>query len=81
MAQSVPTTLPNPFHSFPSTPTVDVTPFRVDFPQEKLDDLRRRIDDAPEPRKTFENSTTDEQLGITRDWLTHAVAQWKKHDW
>ena len=81
MTSSVPTTLPNPFHSFPSTPSIVVKPFRVDIAQDKLDDLRRRIDDAPAPRKTFENTTSDEELGIKRDWLETAVAQWKTFDW
>lgn len=80
-AQGVPTTLPNPFHTFPHTPTVPVSPYTIDIPQETIDDLKRRLNDAPTPRTTFENSHTDEQLGITRKWLVDAVEEWKKFDW
>jgi hypothetical protein len=80
-AASVPTTLPSPFHTFPHTPSVEVKPFTVDFPQADIDDLQRRIADAPRRRRTYENSTTDEQLGVTREWLENALETWKAFDW
>ena len=73
--------LPNPFHTFPHTPTIPISPFRVAIPQTDIEDLKRRVNDAPKPHRTFENSTTDEDLGITREWLTHAVDEWKRFDW
>lgn len=81
MSQSVPTTLPNPFHTFPHTPTIPISPFTVNIAQGKIDDLKRRINDAVKPRKTFENSTTDEPVGVTYDWLTNALEEWKTFDW
>ncbi len=81
MAQGVPTTLPNPFHTLPHTPSIPVTPYKVNISQEKIDDLKRRINDAPTPRRTFENSHTDEPLGLIRDWLLRAIEEWKSFDW
>ena len=81
MSQGVPTTLPNPFHTFPNTPAIKIDPHSVNIPQEKIDDLKRRINDAPKPRKTFENSSTDEPLGLTHEWLTGAIEKWKSFDW
>lgn len=80
-AASVPTTLPSPFHTFPHPPSVQVKPFKVEFPQADIDDLKRRINDAPPRRKTYENSTTDEPLGVTREWLENALEEWKNLDW
>ena len=71
----------NDFAQFPHTPTITVKPFRAHADQAVLDDLKRRLEDAPTPRKTYENTTFKGQLGITREWLLKATEHWKSFDW
>lgn len=70
-----------PYGILPNSPTIEVKPFEVDIQQKQIDDLKRRLEDTPTPRTTFENTTTDEQVGIKKDWLVGAVDEWKAYDW
>ena len=81
LASTAPATADRPFHQPPFTPSIEVNAWRVEFPQEQIDQLRRRIEDTPAPRKTFENSKTVEPVGITLEWLQDAINQWKVFDW
>ena len=66
------------FGKLPHKPNgIEVTPFKAHAEDAQLEDLKRRICETPTPKKTYENSTTKEQLGITRDWLVKAIDRWE----
>jgi hypothetical protein len=69
------------YKTFPNEPTIPIKPFKAEIPQDRLDELVRRVKDVPTPRKTYENSHTDESLGVTLDWIIDALGQWKSFDW
>jgi hypothetical protein len=69
------------FATLPHAPTIPIRSFRADIAQSAIDDLSRRLHDTSLPRKTFENSHTKEELGVTWDWMKDAVDQWKTFDW
>ena len=75
-----------PFHTLPNEPTIPLKPFKADIPQSVLDDLKRRIEDTPEIRDTYENlnraEKEGEDLGVKKDWLNKAIKEWTgEFDW
>ena len=61
-------------------------PFKAEIPQSILDDLKRRIEDTPEIRDTYENldraEKNGEDLGVKKEWMTEAIREWKAgFDW
>ncbi|EIW66985.1 hypothetical protein M231_03918 [Tremella mesenterica] len=56
-------------------------PFKVSIPQEDIDDLISLVRAGRIAKKTYENTQTEENFGITRDWLMHARDQWLEFDW
>jgi hypothetical protein len=70
-----------PYATFPHDPSIPFKTFKAAIPQTAIDDLKRRINDSPVPRKTYENNCTKEQLGVTWEWMKDAVEEWKTFDW
>jgi len=70
-----------PFSTLPHSPTIPLTPFQISIPQSSLDSLQRDLAHVPSFRQTYENSHTDEPLGVTLPWLQNALAEWKTFDW
>lgn len=75
-----------PFHTLPNEPSIPLKPFTAEIAQSVLDDLKRRIEDTPEIRDTYENldraEKDGEDLGIKKDWMSEAIKGWKgTFDW
>ncbi|NUS43896.1 MAG: epoxide hydrolase [Mycobacteriaceae bacterium] len=62
-----------------TTDTAAITPFRIDIPQEQLDDLRRRLDHARLPAPLPGDDWT---TGLPTGWLRELVDYWRtEYDW
>ncbi len=56
-----------------------MTPFKVDIPQEAIDDLRRRLDDTRWPTETPDVGWT---RGVPQSYLKELVEYWRtEYDW
>jgi hypothetical protein len=55
-----------------------VNPFRIDIPQEALDDLRRRITATRWPDR---ETLTDQSQGVLRAMLRDVARAWTCYDW
>ena len=65
-----------------SSGTLQRTPFKVNVPQADIDDLKRRLQDGVRSKSTYEHKHAEQaELGITTEFLTEAVEQWKSFDW
>jgi hypothetical protein len=68
------------FHQLPHKPTVALEPFEANISDSVLEDLKRRIDDIPEIRDTYETlgraERDGEDLGVKKDWITEAIKLW-----
>ncbi|MFI5780514.1 epoxide hydrolase family protein [Nocardia sp. NPDC051570] len=57
----------------------EITPFRIDIPQQQLDDLRTRLDNARWPRPL---PGDDWDTGVPTHWLRELVDHWRTgYDW
>jgi hypothetical protein len=75
-----------PFQKLPNEPTIPLKEFTANIPDSVLEDLKRRIEDTPEIRDTYEtlgNAEKDgEDLGVKKDWIKDAIALWTGNfDW
>ena len=60
-------------------PDTTVRPFRIEFPQETLDDLRRRIGATRWPER---ETVTDDTQGVRLAMMQELAHYWaEKHDW
>jgi microsomal epoxide hydrolase len=74
--------MPNPYSTLPNKPTIQVDPFKVNIPQEDLDDLKVILKHTRIPKETFENSQSHpEDYGVTREWFIQAREKWLDFDW
>jgi hypothetical protein len=69
-----------PFHQLPHKATIPLEPFSAEIPESVLEDLKRRIDDTPEIRETYETTgraeRDGEDLGVKKDWTNEALKLW-----
>jgi hypothetical protein len=75
-----------PFQKLPNEPTIPLKEFTANIPDSVLEDLKRRIQDTPEIRDTYEtlgNAEKDgEDLGVKKDWIKEAISLWTgDFDW
>jgi hypothetical protein len=71
-----------PFDKFPHTPSIPLEPFKVDFPQEDLDDLHHRLQQVKPLKRAYESSRGDEYFGVNHEWMTEAIRVWRdEYDW
>jgi hypothetical protein len=75
-----------PFQQLPNEPTISLEPFKASIPDSVLEDLKRRINDTPEIRDTYETlgkaEKDGEDLGVKKNWMTDAISLWTgKFDW
>lgn len=74
------------FQKLPNEPTIPLKEFTANIPDSVLEDLKRRIEDTPVIRDTYEtlgNAEKDgEDLGVKKGWITEAVSLWTgEFDW
>ncbi|KAK5064705.1 hypothetical protein LTR84_000539 [Exophiala bonariae] len=74
------------FETLPNGASSTIKPWRVDIPQESLDELNVLLKRTPLAPPTYENSLPDAEdrhLGVRRDWLTAAKKHWEDggFDW
>jgi hypothetical protein len=73
-------TMSKPFQNLPNEPTIPLKEFTAKIPDSVLEDLKRRIEDTPEIRDTYEtlgNAEKDgEDLGVKKDWIKEAISFW-----
>jgi hypothetical protein len=79
-------TMSKPFQKLPNEPTIPLKEFTANIPDSVLEDLKRRIQDTPEIRDTYEtlgNAEKDgEDLGVKKDWIKEAISLWTgDFDW
>lgn len=69
-----------PFHQLPHKATIPLEPFSAEIPESVLEDLKRRIEDTPEIRETYETTgraeRDGEDLGVKKDWINEALKLW-----
>jgi len=75
-----------PFQKLPNEPTIPLKEFIANIPDSVLEDLKRRIQDTPEIRDTYETlghaEKDGEDLGVKKDWMKKAIALWTgDFDW
>ena len=64
---------PLPHENRPSPPTEIIRPFRVDVPQEEIDDLRRRIEATRWPEK---ETVADQSQGVQLATIQELARYW-----
>ena len=71
------------FSDLPAGAQVDkIKPYKIDIPQDDLEQMLTLIKYARIAPKTWENSNNGSQYGIERDWLIQAREYWlNKFDW
>ena len=69
------------YSTLPSSAIIPVETFTISTPQSDLDDLRRLIQLSRIPKATYENTQTEDNFGITREWLVKAKEEWLNLDW
>lgn len=57
-----------------------LAPFTFSIPKEEIDALNTLLK-RPLPIATWENSQEDGRFGVSRDWLSKAIAKWQTYDW
>lgn len=65
-----------PFSTLPSTVKAAPLPFQVSIPQERLSDLESLLKLSKIAPNTYENSRTNSQYGVTKDWLMAMRERW-----
>lgn len=71
-----------PFKTLPHKPSIPVKPFKVDIPQNEVDDLKSRLNNTRAFKRTYENSRDDEYFGVNLKWMEEALRVWKEeYDW
>ncbi|KAJ5594177.1 uncharacterized protein N7459_000385 [Penicillium hispanicum] len=65
-----------PFSTLPSTAKVAPSPFKVSIPKESLNELETLIKLSKLGPSTYENTQTNTQYGITKEWLVAMREQW-----
>lgn len=66
--------------------TLDVKPYRIDVPQQDIDDLHTALRVGRITRSLWENSGDSSQTkgldyGVKREWLIRARDAWLQYDW
>ena len=70
------------FNTLPATARVAPTPFQVAFPKDQLVELETLIKLSKLAPPTFENSQSNTQYGVTKDWLVAMKEQWlRSYKW
>ncbi|KAL1899575.1 hypothetical protein Sste5346_002977 [Sporothrix stenoceras] len=72
------------FRGLPTGASDDITPWKVDVPQETLDNLSTLLKATPLAPKTYENSLPDQKrtLGVRHDWISSTKSYWETvFDW
>lgn len=72
------------FDTLPAAASEGIKPWKVDIPQEELDNLIASLKIARIAPQTYENSLPDEgrQLGVRHDWISTTKAYWETDfDW
>ncbi|KAG7416564.1 putative epoxide hydrolase [Fusarium oxysporum f. sp. raphani] len=71
------TTLPHPVAS-----EVHIKQFQITVPSSDIEKLHLLLDNSPIPDRNWENSQGDDRFGTTRDWVIHAVKEWRhNYNW
>ncbi|KAH8734206.1 Alpha/Beta hydrolase protein [Ilyonectria robusta] len=59
-----------------------IEPFHIAIPQHEIDRLHLLLDNCPVADANWEISQEDGRFGVTRDWLTKAVKDWRhNYNW
>jgi microsomal epoxide hydrolase len=66
--------------------TLDVKPFRIDIPQQDIDDLHTLLKVSRITRPLWENQGKSSEVnrldyGVKREWLARARDAWLAYDW
>jgi hypothetical protein len=55
---------------------------QIEIPSSEIERLHLLLDNSHIPDKNWENSHQDGHFGTNRDWLVHAVKEWRhNYDW
>ncbi|KAF5004988.1 hypothetical protein FDECE_8513 [Fusarium decemcellulare] len=69
--------LPHPVAS-----DANLQPFKIAVPQTDIEKLHLLLDNSPITDANWENSHAGERFGTTRDWVIHAIKEWRKgYNW
>ncbi|KAK8158055.1 Alpha/Beta hydrolase protein [Phyllosticta citrichinensis] len=69
------------YGTIPSAAKTKPTPFKVEIPQEKLQQLEQLVKLSPLGPETYENLFEDRRYGISHSWLAKAKKEWESFDW
>lgn len=74
----------SPFTRFPTsrTTTIQPKPFKVDVPEETLQELKDLLKLSKLAPETYESTREDGSFGITSKWIREAKEKWlNDFDW
>lgn len=70
------------FGKIPSKATGMFDPFKVALSEKQYESLRVLLNTSPVAGQTYESTQEDGSLGISHQWLAHAVDHWRSSfDW
>lgn len=69
------------FSTPPQKATLPLKSFTINTPQSDLDDLKTFLRLTRVPKETYENTQTEDNLGITRRWFEDSKKAWEGFDW
>jgi microsomal epoxide hydrolase len=66
----------------PNTCTISITPFKVNIPDEDVEELKTLLRHSKIAPRTYESTFTNGRYGVSHEWLTHAKKVWlDDYDW
>lgn len=68
------------YSQLPFSPSVSTTPFRAHVPEEKLQHFRQLLSLSPVAPAVHENTKTNSQYAVRRDWLLSAKEIWLNNE-
>jgi microsomal epoxide hydrolase len=66
-----------PFSKPPSAALVTPTPFQISIPDSALTEMKTLLKYSKLAKLTFENTTTGNYHGVSREWLQRAKSTWE----